>query len=61
MNNEISRVKVAGVAVGGTPLTFLVTAGDLNPYVQNVVTVVLSLAVLMHAISTLVSAVNKTK
>jgi hypothetical protein len=65
VNNETTKVKVAGATIGGTAggtaLTFLVTAGELDPFVQNIIAVVLSMVLLMHAISLLITAANYNK
>ncbi|MFI9643355.1 hypothetical protein ACIG87_25440 [Micromonospora sp. NPDC051925] len=54
MSNQTTKVLVAGVTVGDTALTFLVTAGELDPNAQGLVAIVLSLTVLVHAVTLLV-------
>jgi len=61
MNNESSGVKTAGVAAGGTALTLLITIGELSPLTQDVCAIMLTLVVVLHSISHLVTSLNKVK
>ncbi|WFE57883.1 hypothetical protein [Micromonospora sp. WMMD712] len=58
MSNQTTKAVVAGATVGNAALTYLVTTGELDPYAQNFAAIVLSLAVLVHAVALLVATLR---
>ncbi|MFV2113983.1 hypothetical protein ACFHW0_16815 [Micromonospora sp. LOL_025] len=54
MSNQTTETRVAGATAGDLALTYLVTTGELDPYAQSLVAIILGLAMLVHAVTLLV-------
>ncbi|MBO3739530.1 hypothetical protein [Actinoplanes flavus] len=54
MRHQIINAVVAGATVGDNALTILVTVGRLDPYTENLIAVILSLTLLVNALTLLI-------